>query len=199
MWASLAGGSWREEAIRNVVKSLGFIHFLSKRVEKHTVFIPFQSPGDTGLPMTAQFVSEWHSKSIEEHKKEENELTTVIATLNEKNKNSYTSIKSKNEAITNLTKTCLVLENNLTTKLAKFNYKLPLVEETNLFIQELNKLTTNFNQKEKNLEALKASITVIHANDNNIVTKNANLKIFTSSIFFPTQINNKLLHKVADA
>ena len=38
-----------------------------------------------------------------------------------------------------------------------------------------------------------------HANDNNIVTKNANLKIFTSSIFFPTQINNKLLHKVADA
>ena len=67
MWASLAGGSWREEGIRNVVKSLGFIHFLSTKVEKHAVFIVFQSPGDTGLPMTAQFVSEWHSKSIEKH------------------------------------------------------------------------------------------------------------------------------------
>ena len=35
--------------------------------------------------------------------------------------------------------------------------------------------------------------------DKSIITKKANLKIFTSSIFFPTQINNKLLHKVADA
>ena len=67
MWASLAGGCRREEGIRNVVKSLGFIHFLSKKIEKHAVFIVFQSPGDTGLPMTAQFVSEWHSKSIEKH------------------------------------------------------------------------------------------------------------------------------------
>ena len=37
------------------------------------------------------------------------------------------------------------------------------------------------------------------ANDNKMVTKSANLKTFTSSIFFPTQINKKLLHKVADA
>ncbi len=108
------------------------------------------------------------SKSIEVHNKEENELTTLIATLNEKNKNSYTSIKSKNKSITNLTKTCLDLENNLKTKLAKFNYELPLVEETNLFIQQLKVLTRNYNQKEKNLEALKADITIIQTNDNNI-------------------------------
>ena len=38
-----------------------------------------------------------------------------------------------------------------------------------------------------------------HAKDKRIVTKKANLKIFTSSIFFPTQINRRLLHKVADA
>ena len=37
------------------------------------------------------------------------------------------------------------------------------------------------------------------AKDKSTVTKKANLKIFTSSIFLPTQINNKLLHKVADA
>ena len=38
-----------------------------------------------------------------------------------------------------------------------------------------------------------------HAKDRRIITNKANLKIFTSSIFLPTQINNKLLNKVADA
>jgi len=37
------------------------------------------------------------------------------------------------------------------------------------------------------------------AKDKRIITKKANLKIFTSSIFLPTQINKRLLHKVADA
>ena len=36
-------------------------------------------------------------------------------------------------------------------------------------------------------------------NERSSVTKNANLKIFMSSIFFPTQIKTKLLSKVADA
>tara|TARA_B100000029_G_scaffold458269_1_gene487566 strand:+ start:2358 stop:2552 length:195 start_codon:yes stop_codon:yes gene_type:complete len=36
-------------------------------------------------------------------------------------------------------------------------------------------------------------------NDNNKITKKANLKILISSIFFPTQINKKLLSKVAEA
>ena len=38
-----------------------------------------------------------------------------------------------------------------------------------------------------------------HEKDNSIVTRNANLNILISSIFFPTQINKKLLNKVADA
>ena len=38
-----------------------------------------------------------------------------------------------------------------------------------------------------------------HENDNNKTTKNANLKIFMSSIFFPIQIKKKLLNKVAEA
>ena len=38
-----------------------------------------------------------------------------------------------------------------------------------------------------------------HENDNNKITKNANLKIFTSSIFLPIQIKKKLLNKVAEA
>ena len=38
-----------------------------------------------------------------------------------------------------------------------------------------------------------------HEKDKSIVTRNANLNILISSIFFPTQINKKLLNKVADA
>jgi len=38
-----------------------------------------------------------------------------------------------------------------------------------------------------------------HEKDKRIVTKKANLNIFTWSIFFPTQINKRLLHKVAVA
>tara|TARA_B100000029_G_scaffold8907_1_gene9465 strand:+ start:139 stop:297 length:159 start_codon:yes stop_codon:yes gene_type:complete len=38
-----------------------------------------------------------------------------------------------------------------------------------------------------------------HENDNNKITKKANLKILMSSIFFPIQINKKLLSKVAEA
>jgi len=108
------------------------------------------------------------SKSIEVHQKEESALNTKIATLNEKNKNLKVDIEIKNASITNLTKTCSNLENELKTKLAKFNYQLPFVEETNVFIQQLKELTTNFNQKEKNLETINASITVIQINDNNI-------------------------------
>ena len=36
-------------------------------------------------------------------------------------------------------------------------------------------------------------------NDKSNVTQIANRKIFISSIFFPTQISNRLLHNVADA
>ena len=36
-------------------------------------------------------------------------------------------------------------------------------------------------------------------NESKIITKKANLEILISSIFFPTQISNKLLSSVADA
>ena len=38
-----------------------------------------------------------------------------------------------------------------------------------------------------------------HENDNNKITKDANLKIFISSIFLPIHIKKKLLSKVAEA
>ena len=38
-----------------------------------------------------------------------------------------------------------------------------------------------------------------HENDSSKITNNENLMMLISSIFFPTQINIKLLNKVADA
>jgi hypothetical protein len=38
-----------------------------------------------------------------------------------------------------------------------------------------------------------------HENERSIDTKKVNLKMFISSIFFPTQISRKLLNKVAEA
>ena len=108
------------------------------------------------------------SNSVELHQKEESQIKTIIATLHEKHKNSNTAIETKNESIINLTKICSDLEIELKEKLAKFNYEIPLVSKTNVFIQELKDVITNFNQKEKNLEALKANITVIHTKNDNI-------------------------------
>ena len=48
-------------------KKLRFYSLPFKKYRKTCVFIPFQSSGDTGLPMAAQFARKWHSKSIEKH------------------------------------------------------------------------------------------------------------------------------------
>ena len=57
----------------------------------------------------------------------------------------------------------------------------------------MKNIATNKNITDDILEKKK------HENERNKVTKNANLKILISSIFFPTQINKKLLSKVAEA
>ena len=57
----------------------------------------------------------------------------------------------------------------------------------------IKKIATNNNDIEEIFDKKKLE------NDNNNITKNANLEILISSIFFPTQINKKLLNKVADA
>ena len=55
------------------------------------------------------------------------------------------------------------------------------------------KIAINNNDIEETFEKKKHEIA------NNIITKKANLEILISSIFFPIQINKKLLNNVADA
>ena len=57
----------------------------------------------------------------------------------------------------------------------------------------IKKIAKNKKTTEEILEKKK------HENDKRIVTSDANLKIFISSIFLPNQIRIKLLNKVADA
>ena len=65
--------------------------------------------------------------------------------------------------------------------------------ELEVLLSEIKKIAINNKKTDVILEKKK------QANDKRMITKKANLKIFTSSIFFPTQINKRLLHKVADA
>ncbi|WP_111709853.1 SbcC/MukB-like Walker B domain-containing protein [Lutibacter citreus] len=94
--------------------------------------------------------------------KSENTLKTELATLNETIKNSKSAIEEKQKIIDNLTKACNDLEVDLKTKLSKFKYELPLISNTNFFIQNIKQLITSFNTKQKNLDALKSNITIIH-------------------------------------
>ena len=57
----------------------------------------------------------------------------------------------------------------------------------------IKKIAINKNDIDEILEKKK------HENASNRITKRANLEIFISSIFFPTQINKKLLARVAEA
>ena len=78
------------------------------------------------------------------------------ATLNEKVKNTKNEITEKQKSIDALTKTCSNLENDLKTKLSKFNYELPSIEHTNLFIKTIEEAIRKYNKTQKSLDALKA-------------------------------------------
>ncbi|HLV41963.1 MAG TPA: AAA family ATPase [Brumimicrobium sp.] len=95
-------------------------------------------------------------------------LKTKKATLSEKDKNLKAEINDKKQSILNLTKTCSDLENDLSTRLAKFNYTLPTVEEIHSFIQKIEEDVTNFNKAQKNLEELKSEIKLKNNNIKNL-------------------------------
>ncbi|MFT5823221.1 MAG: exonuclease SbcC [Crocinitomix sp.] len=100
-------------------------------------------------------------------KKEESALKTALATLDENIKNTQDSIKAKQNSIDHLTEICLDLESDLKTKLAQFNYELPQIEQTHLFIQQIEESITNFNTKQKNLDALASNITLVNTKIDN--------------------------------
>ncbi|RYM32888.1 nuclease SbcCD subunit C [Brumimicrobium glaciale] len=87
-------------------------------------------------------------------------LKTKDATLGEKIKNVQSEIESKQKSVESLTKICVDLESDLKSKIARFNYELPSIENTNSFIQEIEKAIQQFNLTQKNLDKLKSDLRV---------------------------------------
>lgn len=94
-------------------------------------------------------------------------LKTKDATLGEKIKNTNAEIDSKQKSIASLTIVCTDLENNLKTKLSKFNYELPSIDKTNLFIETIEEAIVKYNRTQKNIDALKSEVKVFNSNLSN--------------------------------
>ncbi|WP_107040239.1 AAA family ATPase [Brumimicrobium mesophilum] len=87
-------------------------------------------------------------------------LKTKDATLGEKIKNLNSEIASKQKSIEELLSTCNNIENELKGKLARFNYEIPSIENTNSFILEIETAIAQFNKTQNNLEKLKSDLRV---------------------------------------
>ncbi len=96
------------------------------------------------------------SKIIDSKKNEINTLKTEVATLTEKNKNVTAEIASKEKEITSLSSIYNKLENTLKTNLAEFKYELPTINQTDLFIENIEKSVAKYSKIQQNLEALKS-------------------------------------------
>ncbi|AUC84183.1 nuclease SbcCD subunit C [Polaribacter sp. ALD11] len=94
-------------------------------------------------------------------------LQNTVATLQEKIKNTTTEIEVNQKSMVDVTKKCTDLESDLKTKLSKFNYEVPAIDNTNIFIKEIENLIANFHKKQQDVNALKATLTVIHTKSGN--------------------------------
>ena len=107
-------------------------------------------------------------KTYKEQSQSVDSLKTKDATLSEKIKNAKSEIDAKQKVIDGLTNTCTDLENELKTKLSKFNYELPSTDDTNSFIKEIEEDITAYYKAQKSLESLKSEVKVFKNNIENI-------------------------------
>lgn len=98
--------------------------------------------------------------TVKEQNKFIDVLKTKDATLSEKLKNATTEIDSKQKPIETLTKTCSDLESDLKKKISKFNYELPSIKQTNLFIKTIEDSIVKYNNVQKSLDGLIADTKV---------------------------------------
>jgi len=102
------------------------------------------------------------SAKLKEQNQSAEALKTKDVTLGEKIRNIKFEIEGKQKSIDELIKICVGLEDELKSNLSKFKYDLPTLENTNLFIQEIEAKIFKFNKTQKNLEALKSEVKVLN-------------------------------------
>jgi exonuclease SbcC len=95
-------------------------------------------------------------------------LQTKDATLNETIKNASSEIAARQKSVANLTNTCNDLEDELKTKLSLFNYKIPPIEHTKLFIETIEAEILKYTKVQKNLDAILSDVKVYSSNLTNI-------------------------------
>ncbi len=108
------------------------------------------------------------SESIKTQNEVVSRLKTTVATRNEQLKNNTTEIETRQKTSGKLTKICTDLENDLTLKLAKFKYTLPPIENTDVFIKNIENEIANYTKAEQKAASLKAKITVSNSSLINI-------------------------------
>lgn len=100
------------------------------------------------------------SEDLKVQNKSIESLKTKDATLLEKIKNVQYEIEAKQKSIETITKTCAELESDLKSKLSRFHYELPSIENTISFIQGIEAKINQFNATQKNLDTLKSDLRV---------------------------------------
>jgi len=96
-----------------------------------------------------------------------NTLKTSVATRKEKLKNITTEIDTMQKSITDLSKICSNLETDLKEKLARFQYELPSIEHTDIFIQNIESSITDYTKTQQHFNSLKGTYKVLETNKNN--------------------------------
>ena len=101
----------------------------------------------------------------------------------EKIKHIELDIQDKQKSINEVSKFCEILENSLQIKLSKYKYKVPSIEETNTFIDQIEREITLYKNAQKKLDTLRADISVITTN---LVNNQKQLEVY-----FKTETESK--------
>ncbi|MGK0413056.1 MAG: exonuclease SbcC [Polaribacter sp.] len=106
-------------------------------------------------------------KVLKDQRQSTEALKTKDTSFIEKIKHIELDIQYKQKLIDEGTKSYEILEHSLQIKLSKFEYKVPSIEQTNTFIDQIEKEIKLYKIAEKKLDDLKAKVTVIMTNLHN--------------------------------
>jgi exonuclease SbcC len=106
-------------------------------------------------------------KFLRDQRQSTEALKTKDTSFIEKIKHIELDVQDKQKLIDQGSKSCGTLEHSLEIKLSKFEYKVPSIEHTNTFIDQIEREITLYKTAQKKLDALKADVAVITTNLHN--------------------------------
>lgn len=130
---------------------------------------------DEAIALQNQLQAKKETLQLDTSKQKEviNTLKRSIATLTEKLKNNKEAQVNTQKTNEETNQKCNDLESDLRPKLSQFNYALPIVEQTDAFINDIKERIANYNLKLKDLERKKAELVVL---DTKLSSDDAQLK-----------------------